>query len=82
MTRYPEIVTTSPQDLDVQQKINIKGPSTLTLSENTMIAVLHGLSELPYKVAVPALSEIEAQLITQMETSATGSATTTDKDNV
>ena len=46
-------------------RINIKGISKLELSEATMVAVMNGLAELPYKTAVPALQEIETQLIAQ-----------------
>jgi hypothetical protein len=46
-------------------RINIKGVTHLTLSETSMLAVMQGLHELPYKTAVPALQEIEAQLFKQ-----------------
>jgi hypothetical protein len=44
--------------------IELDGPKTLTLSPNTLIAVLNGLQELPHKFAAPAIEEITAQLKT------------------
>lgn len=46
-------------------RINIKGVTKLELSETTMLEIMAGLQERPYKLAVPALQEIEAQLIRQ-----------------
>jgi hypothetical protein len=39
--------------------------SKLELTAKTMAAIFNALSELPYKLAQPALAEIEAQLLKQ-----------------